>query len=113
MNWKEILELIAIILAGVATAIPLISKLVQLVQENVKQRNWTKLVEIVLELMTDAEGMFTRGTDRKDWVMQGVAKWAGVLNYDIDEDALSALIDSLCDMSKVVNAPTEEGADDE
>ena len=32
---------------------------------------------------------------------------ADTINYDIDMDAISDLIDSLCNMSKVVNAPTQ------
>ena len=33
---------------------------------------------------------------------------ADFINYPVDEDALSKMIDSLCDMSKVVNGTTEQ-----
>ena len=39
---------------------------------------------------------------------------ADTINYDIDIEAISALIDSLCDMSKVVNnSVTPEETPDE
>ena len=33
---------------------------------------------------------------------------ADYINYPVDEDTLSKMIDSLCDMSKIVNGTTEQ-----
>ena len=47
--------------------------------------------------------MFEKGADRKEWVMAMVKASADTVNYDLDMDKISDLIDSLCDMSKIVN----------
>ena len=107
MQAKEWVDLVVAILAGVATAIPLIYKLVQYVQDNIHERNWAKLIAVVLDLMEDAETMFDTGAERKEWVVEGVLSLAAFVEYDIDEEELRALIDRLCDMSKKVNAAEE------
>ena len=108
MEVKDWVDLIVAILAGMATAIPLIYKLVQYVQKNIHERNWGKLIAVVLDLMEDAETMFGSGAERKEWVVEGVMSLASFVEYEIDEEELRALIDRLCDMSKKVNAPESE-----
>lgn len=107
MEW---VDLIVAILAGLATCIPLVIKLVQYVQQAVKEKNWASLLELVMSYMEQAEEKFADGATRKEWVMAMVVNSADQLNYDIDLDAVSAMIDRLCDMSNVVNAApqTEE-----
>ena len=107
MEAKDWVELIAAILAGMATAIPLVYKLVQYVQQNIYERNWSKLIAVILDLMEDAEGMFDEGAIRKEWVMEGVMSLAAFVEYDINEEELSSLIDRLCEMSKRVNGVAE------
>ena len=51
--------------------------------------------------------MFEKGADRKEWVLAMVKASADTIKYEIDMDEISALIDSLCDMSKVVNNSAE------
>ena len=102
MEWVEI---VTSILAGLATAIPLVIQLVKYVQKATKEKNWNKMLELVMNLMATAEEKFDNGADRKEWVMAMVKSSADTINYDIDMEAIGALIDSLCDMSKVVNAP--------
>lgn len=53
--------------------------------------------------MERAETMFEKGADRKEWVMAMVKASADTVKYDLDMDKISDLIDSLCDMSKIVN----------
>ena len=111
MDW---VGLVVSILSGLAAAIPLVVQLVNYVQKAVKEKNWNKMLEMVMDLMETAEGMFESGADRKEWVIAMVKGSADTINYDIDIEAISALIDSLCDMSKVVNnseAPTATPAE--
>ena len=103
MSWEDILKLIGVILSGMATALPLAIKLAQYVQTAVKEKNWTRLLSLVLGLMSKAEGMFASGEERKAWVMASVEELAGTVDYQIDQESLSELIDSLCAMSKNVN----------
>ena len=96
MNWDIILS----ILAGLATAIPLVIKLVQYVEKAVREKNWSRRVELVMSLMAEAA--------RKEWVLAMVKTSADTINFDVDMDAVSALIDELCNLTKQVN--TKEAA---
>jgi hypothetical protein len=104
MEVKDWIDLIAAIFAGMATAIPLLFKLIQTVQQNVREQNWSKLISIVVDLMEDAEGMFDEGATRKEWVIAGAMNLSQLVDYDVDENMLSDLIDLLVKMSKSVNA---------
>ena len=101
MEW---VKLALAIISGLATAIPLVIKLVEYVQKATKEKNWNKMLELVIDLMEEAETKFAEGADRKDWVLAMVKASADTINYDVDIEAVGAMIDSLCDMSKVVNA---------
>ena len=106
MEW---MKYVVAILTGLATAIPLVIKLVEYVQKAVKEKNWNKLLDLVMSLMEEAEKKFEDGATRKEWVMAMVKSSADSINYEIDMDAISELIESLCDMSKIVNG--ENAAD--
>lgn len=106
MEW---MKYVVAILTGLATAIPLVVKLVEYVQKAVKEKNWNKLLDLVMSLMEEAERKFDDGATRKEWVMAMVKSSADSINYDVDMEAISALIESLCDMSKIVNG--EKAAD--
>lgn len=105
MEW---VQLTLSVVAGLATAIPLVIKLVEYVQKAVKERNWGKVLDLVMKYMAVAEEKFDNGADRKEWVMAMVKASGDTVNYDINMDAVSKLIDDLCSMSKVVNAPAEK-----
>ena len=102
MEWYEI---VISILSGIAACIPLAIKLVEYVQKAAKEKNWGALVAIVKELMIQAEKNFDNGADRKEWVLTSLSAMQHTINYDIDMAAISQLIDTLCDLSKKVNAP--------
>lgn len=106
----EYLDVILSIVAGLAAAIPLVIKLVQYVQKAIKEKNWGQLLDLVMSLMEEAEEKFADGATRKEWVMAMVQASAESINYDIDLAAISELIDSLCDLTKKVNAPADEPA---
>ena len=105
MDWYEV---IISILSGIAVATPLVIKLVEYVRKAIKEKNWKDLLELVTNLMKEAEGKFDNGSDRREWVITCVKATASTINYDIDMDVVGKLIDDLCAMSKVVNAPKEE-----
>ena len=103
MNTEQIISLIVALLSGLATCIPLAYKLVQYVQKATQEKNWNALLGLVINLMEQAEKKFTDGATRKEWVMAMVQTSAEYINYPIDNVALGKLIDTLCDMSKIVN----------
>ena len=104
----EWVEILVSILSGLVAVIPLVIKLVEFVQKSVKEKNWEALLELVTNLMKEAEAKFTTGAERKEWVLTCVKASADTINYDIDLEQVGKLIDSLTDMSKVVNAPKIE-----
>lgn len=105
MDW---VDMIVSILSGLAIAIPLIVELVKWVQKAIQEKNWQALLELIITLMTEAEAKFDTGAARKEYVMLAIKASADVINYAVDMDRVSQLIDDLCDMSKLVNAPKNE-----
>lgn len=105
MEWYEIL---ISILSGLVAIIPLVVKLVEYVQKATKEKNWNDLLKLVMNLMEQAEGKFNNGNERKEWVLMMVKASADTINYDIDLDQVSKMIDSLCAMTKAVNAQKNE-----
>lgn len=101
-NVIHVLMLLAAIASGIATAIPLAVKLVEAVKALVKERNWSKLVDETIEYMAIAKDKFDNNADKKEWVMSMVKHSAETLKYEIDMDAISSLIDSICDVSKIL-----------
>lgn len=100
---NNVVNIIVSILTGIATAIPLIVQLVKYVKKAIQEKNWNQLLKLVTDLMEEAEKKFETGAERKEWVMMAIKSSASTINYPIDMDEISQLIDSLCDMSKVVN----------
>lgn len=105
MEW---LKYVVAILSGLATCIPLVVQLVKYVSAAVKERNWNQLVTMVMNLMAEAEGKFDNGLERKDWVMMMIEVNAKTINYDVDMNQVSDMIDALCDLTKLVNPPAEQ-----
>ena len=100
------LSLIIELLVSLATMIPLVIELVKYIQKAVKEKNWQNMIKLAISLMTEAEEKFAKGADRKEWVMAMIELSASSINYELDKQALSALIDNLVALTKVVNIAT-------
>ena len=98
------LMLIAAIVSGIATAIPLATRLVKAVEALVRERSWSKLVDETITYMAIAKEMFDDNAEKKAWVMDMVRHAASSMHYDIDMDAISSMIDSICDVSKILRS---------
>ena len=108
MSWVDI---VVSIMSGLAVCIPLVVKLVNVVSTYVKEKNWSQIVAIVLDLMKQAETLFAEGAARKAWVMAGVESAAKSINYNYDDVAkqkVSDMIDAICATAKIVNAEVAE-----
>lgn len=103
MDWVNI---VVSILSGLAVVIPLVIELVKYVEKAAKEKNWADLLALVTNLMKEAETKFETGADRREWVLMMVKASADTINYDIDLSVVDQLISDLCEMSKVVNAPS-------
>lgn len=111
MDIMNYLNIIIAILTGVATAIPLIIKLVNTVKEATMTKNWNQLIKMTMDYMTQAEKNFASGAERKEWVMSMVKVSAATINYDLtdaDVAKLEDLIDAICDASKILNNDEEK-----
>lgn len=111
MNVEQIISVVVAILTGLAACIPLAAKLVQYVKQATQERNWGPLLGLVVDLMEEAEVKFADGATRKEWVLAMVQTSAEYVGYPMDIEALSNMIDALCDLTKTVNAPVENDAD--
>ena len=108
MDMDQIINVIVSILAGLATCIPLAYNLVKYVKKAAHEKNWNALLDLVMKLIIQAETKFNDGATRKEWVMAMVQTSAEYINYPVDVQALSDLIDNLCDLTKSVNTKKEE-----
>ena len=100
---NETLGLIAQIVTSLITLIPLLIALIKYVKQSVKEKNWNNLLSLLFSLCVEAEQNFSEGAEKKQWVMSMVRASAKTINYDIDDEALSALIDSLIAVTAKVN----------
>lgn len=91
------------VLTGLAVVVPLIVELVKYIQKAVKERNWSAMLSLVMKFMAEAEKMFEDGADKKAWVMSQLEAAADTLNYEINWEQVSAMIDAMCDMAREVN----------
>lgn len=96
------------ILSGLAVCIPLVIKLVEYVQKLIKERNWAKMLENVIDYMEIAEEKFTTGAERKEWVMAMAKEAADTIDYDLDMELIGEMIDNLCNMANIVNSPVNQ-----
>ena len=113
MTVEQIVSVIVSILTGLAACIPLAVKLAQYAKQAAQEKNWGAFLGLAVDLIQQAEQKFNDGATRKEWVMAMVKTSAEYINYPVDSDALSELIDALVSMTKTVNVPTipapEEG----
>ena len=106
MDFNYWIQIVISILSGIAVAIPLIIKLVNVVKDSVKEKNWNLLMKMTMDYMTEAEKNIASGAERKQWVMSMVIASASNINYPMtDEDVkkIEDLIDAICDASKILN----------
>lgn len=104
----DILNLLIEILAGLVVVIPLVIKLIEYVKKSTKEKNWSNLIRLVMNLMATAEEKFDNGADRKQWVIAMVQASANTINYPVTEKELGDLIDDLVALTNKVNVKIEE-----
>ena len=108
MDAEKIINLIVSLLAGLAAAIPIVYELVKYIKKAIQEENWGDLLNLVMQYMAAAEKKFESGADRKEWVMMMIKASADTINFPVDLEEVGKLIDSLCDLTKVVNRELPE-----
>ena len=104
-NW---IQIIVSIISGLLICVPLVIKLVEYVIKAIQEKNWQNVMQLVLRLMTEAEKNFETGAERKEYVMDSIIAMKDTLNCEIDMNVISAMIDSICDASKIINAEVKQ-----
>ena len=100
---NETLQIVVQILTTLVTLVPMLYALIKYVAMATKEKNWNKLLSLILSLCAEAEKQFTSGADKKEWVMSMVKSSLNSINYEIDDETLSNLIDNLIDLTTKVN----------
>ena len=103
MSTTQIINIIVAVLSGLAACIPLVVKLVEYVKKATQEKNWAGLLGLVMKRIAQAEQKFTDGATRKEWVMAMVQTSAEYVNYPLDTQALSNMIDELVKLTNKVN----------
>lgn len=103
MSMELIITIVFNIILAIGIATPLVIALVKYVRQSIQEKNWNNLVKLVLELISTAEEKFETGAERKEWVISMVRAVENQINFDIDEETLSNLIDDLVNLTKKVN----------
>lgn len=103
-NW---INLIVAILSGLVTAVPLVVQLVKWVQAAIQEKQWSKVLTLVLNLMTEAERAYATGEERKVFVMNSIESIKDTLNYQVDMNQISEIIDQIVAASKTINTKTK------
>lgn len=109
----EWVEIVVSILSGLAVTIPLVVKLVEYIVKATKEKNWQALLQLVTNLMAEAESKFDNGNERREWVLMCVKASADTIQYEIDMEVVDKLITDLCALSKQVNAPVVDAVQEE
>ena len=113
MDFNYWIQIAISILSGIAVAIPLIIKLVNVVKDATRSKNWNLLIKMTMDYMTEAEKNIASGAERKEWVMSMVIASAANINYPMTDDdvkKIEDLIDAICDASKILNNSANKDA---
>lgn len=113
MDFNYWIQIVISILSGIAVAIPLIIKLIEVVKKATKEKNWNLLLKMTMDYMTEAEKNIASGAERKEWVMSMVIASAANINYPMTDDdvkKIEDLIDAICDASKILNNSANKDA---
>lgn len=105
---EKYIELIIAILSGLVATIPLVVQLIKYVKAAIQEKNWSKVMKLVLNLMTEAEKNYATGAERKQYVISSIESIKDTLNYQVDMDQISQMIDAIVAASKTINAEVVE-----
>lgn len=104
---NDAMQFVVSICSGLVVVIPVVAQLIRAVKEAAQEKQWDRLMRIVVDLMITAEDRFDKGDDKKAYVMALAESAAASVGATWDSQKVSDMIDAMIAMSKVVN---KEGA---
>lgn len=105
------IQLIVLVFAALAVLIPLGVKLYKTINEIVQEKQWDRLMSLVISYMIEAENLMVKGEDKKKYVLSLIANTAKQVGYEIkdgDMEKISQLIDEICSATKLINLESKE-----
>lgn len=91
--------------AAIVAILGLLFTSIEYISKTFKEKNFSKLVSLVLTDMTAAETLFTKGSDKKKWCLDRLQDHAREVGYPLDDEAItkiSNLVDEICKTSKEI-----------
>ena len=102
---EYIFSLVGTVLSFLVALLTLASKLMKVLKDKSITENREKLVEKLLELVVEAEGMIDySGKEKKSYVMEKILEFASETDMEVDFEFASQEIEKLVELSKLVNA---------
>ena len=102
---EYIFSLVGTVLSFLVALLTLVLKLMKVLKDKSITEDREKLVEKLLELVVEAEGMFDySGKEKKAYVMEKVSDFASREDIEADLEFVSEEIEKLVELSKQVNA---------
>jgi hypothetical protein len=96
-------QIIVPIFTGLMAGVPLALTLVEWIKKASKEKNWTALMQLILKLMTEAEVNYATGAERKEYVIDSINTIKDTLNYNVDMNIVSEMVDSIILATKKIN----------
>ena len=103
------LDIILSILIGICIIIPILIRLIKVLNESASKKEWKTIIELISKFCSEAEGLFDVGSEKKEYVVKmitSVADGVGLKLSDNDILYISNMIDALIEMTKKVNVST-------
>lgn len=102
---EYIFSLVGTVLSFLVALLTLVLKLMKVLKDKSITEDREKLVEKLLELVVEAEGMLDySGKEKKAYVMEKVSEFASREDIEADLEFVSDEIEKLVELSKQVNA---------
>lgn len=90
-GWVNLIVFIVGFIAAVAVLIPVAIKLVKKGAELVKNKNWSKIQEIAMAAMKEAEASGKKGAEKQQMVIDAVVAGCKEAGVEVSEDDLKNL----------------------
>lgn len=103
MEIMDIFEIVLAVITGISAAIPLAIQLVKYIKAAIAEKNFGNIMKLALELMPEAEEKFSTGEERKAYVIDNLKSISDTLDYEVDFEKISEMIDAICKASKQIN----------
>lgn len=105
------INLLWVVVCALVVCIPLAIKLVKVTKQSVENKNWDRIMVVLIDLMQSAEELIKTGADKKAYVLTMLENISEQIDYpltDSDWKKISDLIDALVDLSDHINVPEQE-----